>query len=328
MHATGRYAWQALATLAIAGLLAACSPLSGRTAPHMIAPVHDVRNSPVPVPRPRLKPAPPQSRVAAAPAPVRATPVAADAASVTVRRGDTVYGLARRHGVPIEELVALNRLDPPYVLRVGQRLALPGPRLHVVRRGETAWSIARHHDTQVEDLARLNRLRAPFLLRVGDSLRIPSGSGAEMSLASRVAPSLPPPPPRAGTGFDWPVAGSVVSGFGPKEGGHRNDGINIAAPRGAPVRAAEAGTVAYADSGLRGFGKLILIRHADDWVTAYAHNEELLVGRGDRVERGQTIARVGSSGGVVDPQLHFEVRRGTRAVDPMAHLPRLTASAR
>jgi murein DD-endopeptidase MepM/ murein hydrolase activator NlpD len=99
-----------------------------------------------------------------------------------------------------------------------------------------------------------------------------------------------------------------------------NDGINIAAPKGTPVRAADNGVVVYVGNELRGFGNLVLIKHADNWVTAYAHNETTLVSRGDKVKRGQAIARVGNSGSVAEPQLHFEIRQGTRAVDPMGLL--------
>ncbi|HIP79715.1 MAG TPA: M23 family metallopeptidase, partial [Kiloniellaceae bacterium] len=137
------------------------------------------------------------------------------------------------------------------------------------------------------------------------------------------------PPPRAQSTFLWPVQGPVLSSFGGKADGVHNDGINIAAPRGTPVRAAENGVVAYAGEELKGFGKLLLIKHADGWITAYAHNEKLLVVAGDVVNRGQTIARVGSSGSVGRPQLHFEVRRGTRAVNPETMLgPRPTTAAK
>ena len=131
---------------------------------------------------------------------------------------------------------------------------------------------------------------------------------------------VPQPAPLSSGKFLWPVNGRVLSGFGPKDGGLHNDGINIAAPRGTPVRAAENGVVAYAGNELRGFGNLLLIRHADGWMSAYAHNESLLVQRGDKVARGQTIARVGSSGSVSTPQLHFELRRGARSVNPTSHL--------
>jgi murein DD-endopeptidase MepM/ murein hydrolase activator NlpD len=139
--------------------------------------------------------------------------------------------------------------------------------------------------------------------------------------------SLPPPsapvevpitaPPGA---FIWPVQGKVLSGFGSKPGGLVNDGINIAAPAGTPVRASQDGTVAYAGNELRGYGNLLLLRHDNGWVTAYAHNSELLVGRGDKVKRGQVISRVGESGSVGEPQLHFEMRQGTRSVDPTRYL--------
>ena len=125
--------------------------------------------------------------------------------------------------------------------------------------------------------------------------------------------------------FNWPVSGRIISTFGPAAGGTHNDGINVAAPEGTTVSAAESGTVAYAGNELRGFGNLLLIKHDGGWVTAYAHNQVLLVKKGDKVRRGQAIARVGSTGGVGVPQLHFELRSGTKAIDPLDHLPQLTA---
>jgi murein DD-endopeptidase MepM/ murein hydrolase activator NlpD len=133
--------------------------------------------------------------------------------------------------------------------------------------------------------------------------------------------------PQAGRGMLWPLRGEVVSDFGGKPGGLQNDGINISAPRGTPIRAADAGTVVYAGNELRGFGNLLLVRHRDGWVTAYAHAEELLVKRGDQVRRGQAIARVGSTGNVATPQLHFEVRKGSRPLNPRDYLGPQTASA-
>jgi murein DD-endopeptidase MepM/ murein hydrolase activator NlpD len=129
--------------------------------------------------------------------------------------------------------------------------------------------------------------------------------------------------PAAGTGkgpFVWPVQGKVIGAFGSSNEGLKNDGINIAAPSGAPVVAAADGTVAYAGNELRGFGNMILIRHDGGYVTAYAHNASLLVKKGDKVKRGQTIARVGQTGAVFGPQLHFEIRKGTQPVDPLSFL--------
>ncbi len=123
------------------------------------------------------------------------------------------------------------------------------------------------------------------------------------------------------TEFRWPAKGRVISGFGGK-GGASNDGINISLPEGTPVKAAESGTVAYAGSELKGYGNLVLIRHDGNWVSAYAHNDAILVKRGDKVERGQAIAKAGKTGSVDQPQVHFELRQGSKPVDPMPHLER------
>jgi murein DD-endopeptidase MepM/ murein hydrolase activator NlpD len=139
-------------------------------------------------------------------------------------------------------------------------------------------------------------------------------------------PAVPQPAPLTGGQFLWPVNGKIIAGFGPREGGLHNDGLNIAAPLGTPIRAAENGVVAYAGNELRGFGNMLLIRHADGWMSAYAHADTLLVKRGDNVVRGQTIARVGQTGNVSSPQLHFELRRGADAVDPMKYLGELGAA--
>ena len=126
--------------------------------------------------------------------------------------------------------------------------------------------------------------------------------------------------PASAAGFSWPVQGKVILKYGATSDGLRNDGINSAAPAGAPVMAAADGTVAYAGNQLRGFGNLVLIRHANGLITAYAHNESLLVQKGDKVTRGKVIARVGSTGNVAKPQLHFEIRKGEEPVDPMKYL--------
>jgi murein DD-endopeptidase MepM/ murein hydrolase activator NlpD len=120
--------------------------------------------------------------------------------------------------------------------------------------------------------------------------------------------------------FAWPVRGHVVAGYGAAVGGARNDGINIAAPQGTPVKAVDGGTVAYVGNELRGYGNLVLIKHEGGWISAYAHCETLLVKQGEKVSRGQDIAKVGATGGVSEPQLHFELRRGQRAVDPREFL--------
>ena len=127
----------------------------------------------------------------------------------------------------------------------------------------------------------------------------------------------------AGTKLRWPVAGKIVGNFGPRPDGTHNDGVNIAAPLGTDVHAAESGVVAYSGDELKGYGNLVLIRHDNGWVTAYAHADEILVKRGDRIKRGQVVAKAGRTGQVDQPQVHFELRQGQKPVDPTPFLERM-----
>ncbi len=277
-----------------------------------------------------------------------------NANAVIVGKGDTIYNISRRHRVSARAIIEANKLSPPYYLTIGQRLVLPRRQLHIVRRGDTLSQIARNYNVNMYDLARINKLRPPYVIHVDQRLALPGSgigssdiqSAARTSSGSSGEESEPPPPnPKSisspaskktvkavaappatsGKGFLWPVRGRVISGFGAKTKGLQNDGINIQAKRGAPVRAVENGVVAYAGNELRGFGNLLLIKHSGGWVTAYAHNEVLMVKRGDKIAKGQNIATVGSTGSVTMPQLHFELRRGKQAVDPLKHLPKPNA---
>jgi murein DD-endopeptidase MepM/ murein hydrolase activator NlpD len=135
------------------------------------------------------------------------------------------------------------------------------------------------------------------------------------------AHDAPPPAQIGARGFIWPVHGHVVEGYGTSHNGTQNDGINIAARAGSPVYASASGEVVYVGNELRGYGNLVLIKHEGGYITAYAHNAAILVHKGDKVARGQTIARVGASGQVDGPQLHFEIRMGRNPVDPAQLLP-------
>lgn len=236
-------------------------------------------------------------------------------------------------GEPVRE-VWVEPLDEQGEVPAGPADAPDEPGVHVVRSGETLYSIARRYDVDAFAFAEHNDLPAPFALYAGQRLSIPAArsrpgaapAGAEegpmVASLPAMAQPLPSPPDASDRGFIWPVEGKVVSTFGPKARGRRNDGINIATSRGAPVRAVENGVVAYAGNELRGFGNMVLIKHQAGWISTYAHNDRLLVSRGDRVRRGQMIARAGSTGRADGVQLHFELRKGTTPVDPLQHLPR------
>lgn len=269
-----------------------------------------------------------------------------NATAVKVGKGDTVYSIARRHKLSPRDIIDANNLRPPYELDIGQRLVLPSGRVHTVQRGEYLALIAKRYQSDAFSIARVNGIRSPYTIYPGQKLRIPrSGTaygGAGTTVASAPPPptsspsqsvtptrpkspqqaksAVPEPPKRSGGKFSWPVEGKLLSSYGSKDKGLQNDGINIAAPRGTTVKAAENGVVAYAGNEIRGFGNLLLIKHDGGWVTAYAHNDELLVKRGDKVSRGQSISKVGSTGSVTSPQLHFELRKGATAVDPKKYL--------
>ena len=267
----------------------------------------------------------------------------------TIKRGDTLYGISRMLRVDTRELARLNGLQEPYKVEVGQALRLPGGRggpvdTNVVMGPRTAAPTnTRPSDgvggkVQVDDLAPPGGKTAPAPSRpqtiepappaapiaaapVPAKVVPPFMTSMENTTVAANRPSQPETPPaRTGGKLSWPVKGKVLSAYGPKPDGLHNDGVNIAAPKGAPVAASDTGTVVYAGNELKGFGNLLLVRHADGWMTAYAHLDQMLVERGAKVKRGQRIATVGASGGVTAPQLHFEVRKGSQAVDPSDHL--------
>ena len=148
--------------------------------------------------------------------------------------------------------------------------------------------------------------------------------GTQRNDAGEPAPAVSPAPQATAAAtpgkFRWPARGRVIASFGKRPDGTHNDGINIAIPQGTDVHAAEGGRVAYAGNELKGYGNLVLIRHDNGWVSAYAHADQVLVKRDDIVRRGQVIAKAGKTGTVDQPQLHFELRQGAKPVDPMPHM--------
>ncbi len=300
---------------------------------------------------PAVRPAPPsvsrpvRSGISSSPsrrAEERKSPKSTGYRIITIRPRDTLYGLGRRYGVGAAAIVQANGLRPPYRLIPGQKLRIPRLRRHVVARGETLFAISRRYDTDVYAIARLNGLGEPYRLRPGQVLRLPAaGTTPSAAPQKAAAPSGPPrvakqdairnkprrktAPSAERSAFIWPVRGKVISRFGPKPNGRQNDGINIAIRANEKIRAAAPGTVVYAGNELKGFGNLVLIRHRGGYTSAYAHNARLLVRRGDRIAQGQVIALGGSSGSVTSPQLHFEIRKGRKAINPLIVLKRSTA---
>jgi murein DD-endopeptidase MepM/ murein hydrolase activator NlpD len=260
--------------------------------------------------------------------------------SVKVRPGQTLSGIAHTYHVPMQVIAEANQLMPPYRIEVGRTLIIPQTGQPAVPLTSTPGSAAPPPKSQ--EVAVSMSATAVSLDRTPVSPAATASTVAAEPLRPDVKPAAVPPgsaeeplvaaPPRTstpdGATFLWPVRGQVLNAYGSGRDGTHNDGINIAAPRGAAVEAANAGVVAYAGNELRGYGNLILVKHPNGWISAYGHCDQILVKRGDKVARGQTIARVGSTGNVTEPQLHFELRRGNHAVDPREFLaPLPTAGA-
>ena len=331
-------------------LLAGCIPQGQAPSPSYVPPPiryerhsvdEDVRSPPT---------APPawQAR------PVSATAQAISARTYMVEPGDTLRAIADKTGAGSEAIARANGLAPPFVIRVGQRLAIPAGRYHLVRAGETGIAIARAYGVDWSRIISANDLRDPYTLRVGMRVLIPGGpqsvaeraaafrldvddivTGGEPALATNERPAKPTSSParvlpssaalaepaRLRGAFAWPLKGAIVTRFGPGASGERYNGIKIAAPQGTPILAAADGVVAYAGNEVANLGGLVILKHGDGWTTVYGHASQLLVQRGQAVKKGQTIATSGDSGLADRPELHFEMRKGRTPVDPLGQLP-------
>ncbi|MDR3376608.1 MAG: peptidoglycan DD-metalloendopeptidase family protein [Ancalomicrobiaceae bacterium] len=250
-----------------------------------------------------------------------------------VRKGETIELIARTYGIPVSKLRAANHMAANSAIRPGQKLSIPliGGQ-HVA---QTPVPVA--PATPVVPLKTAAATPAPATLGVVPANPAqpaetkvasvqPDAATLKPSAALAVEPKMQPESPRseaktaAAPSFRWPVRGRVIADFGTKPGGDRNDGINLAVPEGTSVKSAEDGEVVYAGNELKGYGNVVLVKHADGWVTVYAHASDLLVNKGDHVTRGQIIARAGATGNVTQPQLHFELRKGQKPIDPKSFL--------
>jgi murein DD-endopeptidase MepM/ murein hydrolase activator NlpD len=261
-----------------------------------------------PAMRGSLPPPPPQHSAPLTTGSVR-QPVPVQNVVHTVNPGDTLMSISRKYNKPVGEIARANNVSTQHRLRLGERITIPGYRAApatamtpppvsapVTQRAAPQRMVAAepHNTARVVTPAKENPVEEP-----ANAAAEPSGGGS---------------------GFRWPARGRVIAGFGPKPTGQQNDGINLAVPEGTPIKAADDGVVAYAGNELKGYGNLVLVRHSNGFVTAYAHASELMVKRGEQVKRGQVIAKSGQTGNVTSPQLHFEIRKGATPVDPMQHL--------
>jgi murein DD-endopeptidase MepM/ murein hydrolase activator NlpD len=263
------------------------------------------------IPRPTVTAAAP---AVAAPA---SKPVASASSVHVVNRGDTLHNIARRNNVPVADLAKANHLDTSAKLSLGMKLTVPGGKIAAAPEATPAAAAPAQQFATLSPPATRSVAPAgtpPQAARLASATTLVEDKPvAETPVKSSEATGALP-------SFRWPVRGKVITSYGAKTNGKSNDGINLAVPEGTPVKAAEDGVVAYSGNELKGYGNLVLVRHSNGYVTAYAHASELLVKRGDTIKRGQIIAKSGQSGEVGSPQLHFEIRKGSSPVDPLQFL--------
>jgi murein DD-endopeptidase MepM/ murein hydrolase activator NlpD len=261
---------------------------------------------------------PRQTAAVAAPASKAAAPASAAPSVHIVNRGDSLLSIARRNHVSVAELAKANSLNPSAKLKLGMKLTVPGAKTAAVAPDAAPAPVAAAQPAAAlappaTKMAALASGPPQSAHLAQATTKLEDASVVEAAVKANEATGALPT-------FRWPVRGKVITSYGAKTNGKANDGINLAVPEGTPVKAAEDGVVAYSGNELKGYGNLVLVRHSNGYVTAYAHASELLVKRGDTIKRGQIIAKSGQSGEVGSPQLHFEIRKGSSPVDPLQFL--------
>lgn len=254
----------------------------------------------------------------------------ANQSNIIVQSGDNLYDIAQTYQTSVRDLIDINDLQPPYVLQIGSKLILPDSKYHVVQAGDNLHKISRQYGMKINQLIAINSLEEPYNIIVGSKLKISHSSFKKTSLSqtnkiqekdlqsTKVAKVVRLP--NKNNKFIWPIKGEIISSFGQKPGGLYNDGINIKASDLDPVKTIEDGLVAYVGNELRGYGNLIIIKHSGGWISAYAHLSRSDVKIGNKVQKGDVIGLVGSTGNVDFPQLYFGIRKGREAVNPKLYL--------
>lgn len=226
---------------------------------------------------------------------------------IVVKPGDTLYSISRQYSVPVNDLAVMNKLTTPFMLSVGQKIRVPNlsdaPVVKIQEKTDATKEPIRKTEEKVQEQKQ----------KVAEAKPV-------KKISSDPSKKLPTIGARSSSKFSWPIRGKILSEYGAKSNGLFNDGINIGAKRGTPIGAAENGVVAYAGNEVKGMGNLVIIQHADGWMTVYAHMDTMNVRRGARVKVGHQIGTVGETGKVDRPQLHFEIRKGTKAYNPSAYM--------
>ena len=241
-----------------------------------------------------------------------------------IKRGDNLYSISRRFNFSLKELISVNEIKSPYKIYPKQRIILPKKKVHIVKKGDTLYSISRLYKTDLFELSRRNNIKNPNSIKKGQKILVPhilklkskklNNKKTQTKIEKKLSKKID------FTGFKWPVSGKVISKYGSTKPGFFNDGINISTEFGRNVEASKGGKVVYIGNEIPGYGNLVLLKHSANWITAYAHLDKVFLKKGASVKQGEIIGVVGKTGNVREPQLHFEIRKGKDAVDPLKFL--------
>ena len=244
--------------------------------------------------------------------------------SITIIPGDTLVTLSKKYNTTISELIKVNNIKAPYVLKPGKKIIIPKSRVYKIKKNDTVYSIAKCYKISIKEIRDKNKKINEKKMIVGDALLLPYY--AKINYCNELSKNKKKERIKNKKNktnkfiFYWPTKGKIISTFGAKKGGRRNDGINILAAAGNPVRAALSGKVIYKGNELPAWGNLILLKHRNGWTTAYAHLDKFLVEVGDIMKTGDLIGVVGKTGNIDKIQLHFQVRKNSKPVDPLRYL--------
>tara|TARA_B100000963_G_scaffold354286_1_gene370506 strand:- start:343 stop:1239 length:897 start_codon:yes stop_codon:yes gene_type:complete len=250
-----------------------------------------------------------------------------------VTSGDNLYSISRKFKIPIQDLIKVNNISQPYKIFPNQKIYIPINQIHKIEKGDTLYSISRKYQTNVFHLSELNNISNVNNIKVGQDLVIPFQNSKKIKPKKRkklfkkdkkiiskeqnLKTVNNQHTHASNRRFIWPVKGKIIAKYGESKKGFYNDGINIDSKEGTRVLSSDDGQVIYSGNEIPGYGNLILIKHNKNWITAYAHLNEVFTKKGRKVKKGEKIGSVGNTGNVRIPQLHFEIRKGKESVDPL-----------
>ena len=247
-----------------------------------------------------------------------------------VIKGDNLYSISKKFNIPIQKIIKSNKITSPFKIFPNQKIFLPRNKVYTVKKGDTLYSISRKFKTDLFSLSVLNKLNNVNQIKVNQKILIPDYilkpkkiRQKEKSLQKTENKKIIKKKlltNKVDTDFIWPVKGKILNNFGSETPGFFNDGINISSNLGTSVKASLDGEIVYSGNEIPGYGNLILIKHSKNWITAYAHLEKIVKKKGNYVKKGETIGLVGKTGNVSEVQLHFEIRKGKEAVNPLKYL--------